>query len=147
MTHAVSSQVGRHFHVSASRALRVILSASAIALLVAASLTTQVYETRLASSISPRARSVVPRHSCTPTFCTVEPASNHVSGGWPYPFLPALLLSTSMLCGLAATLVGTASQPGGPYTTTHPNHGRRQPKATRLPADHTTAGVTSSRMV
>jgi len=110
MADAISAQGGRQSDLTATRALRRLLIASAIALLVAGSLTSQTYESHLASSVSTRNQSTVPRHTCTPTLCIVDKAPNHVPGGWPYPYLPALLLATSFLCGFAATRLRETSR-------------------------------------
>jgi hypothetical protein len=111
MANAMSTQVGRQSHLMATRALRRLLIASAIALLLAGSLTAQAFESYLAPGTSPRTYSGVPRHTCTPTLCIVNPAPNHVPGGWPYPYLPALLLATSVLCGIAAMRLRETSRP------------------------------------
>src|SRR6478752_417059 len=79
--------------------LRGAVAAFTVVAIIAASFTAQAVETRIASRVvaSPQ---TTPRHTCTPTLCYVN-AQRHLDGGWPDPFLPALLLGAAVL-GAAA---------------------------------------------
>lgn len=68
--------------------------------IVAASLTAQAVETRVDSRVVASSTQATLRHTCTPTLCYINPP-RHLAGGWPDPFLPALLLGAGLL-GAAA---------------------------------------------
>lgn len=81
---------GRLAH-SGLRAVRRLLIAMAASLLIAGSLMAQAYEHRLATSIAPPTRHATP---------------SHVAGGWPNPYMPALVILASLGCAVAAIWLG-----------------------------------------
>lgn len=80
--------------------LRRALAVLTVVTIIAASLTAQAVETRMAGRIAAPSTQTSPRHTCTPTLCYINPP-RHLAGGWPDPFLPALLLGAGLL-GAAA---------------------------------------------
>jgi hypothetical protein len=101
-----------------STLLRRAAAASAIVCIVAGSLTAQAVEARLAGGIAPPS---APAHHCTPKLCYVTPP-RHVPGGWPDPFLPALLLGAGLIgAGLWLWLTHAAPTAASPRSDSHPD--------------------------
>jgi hypothetical protein len=80
--------------------LRRALAVLTVVTIIAGTFTAQAAEPRIAGRITAPSTQTIPRHTCTPTLCYVTPP-RHLSGGWPDPLLPALLLGAGLL-GTAA---------------------------------------------
>ena len=88
------------------RVLRALLILVAAMLLVAGSLTAHDEE-HLANSITRPTKQGIPSHTCTPTICRIDTSAPRVAGGWPDPYLAALLILASLGCAVAAMWLGS----------------------------------------
>ncbi len=97
-----------------------------IVAIVAASLTAQAVETRIARRIAAPSTQTTQRHTCTPTLCYINPP-RHLSGGWPDPFLPALLLGAGLLGAAAWIRLSPRTPPTAAQVARSPRLPREPP--------------------
>jgi hypothetical protein len=116
--------------------LRRAIAVLTVLAIVAGSLTAQAVETGLASRVSAPSTQTPPRHTCTPTLCYIN-APRHLTGGWPDPFLPALLLGTGLLGAAAWIRLSTSTAPTAAQIT--------QPSGQPQERHSTTVGKSSPR--
>jgi hypothetical protein len=106
--------------------LRRAVAVLTVVTIVVGSLTAQALETRIAGRIAAPSTQSPPSHTCTPTLCYINPP-RHLTGGWPDPFLPALLLGAGLLGAVAWIRLSPGAKPTGAQTMQNPRMPRERP--------------------
>jgi hypothetical protein len=130
-------------------ALRRVVTAFAIVVVVSGSVTAQAAETQLAGGVlSTSAAAAVPPHTCTATRCLVT-TSHHVAGGGPDAIIPAVLLAAGLLGGLGYKRLNAhddATAPRPPSTKCRAEASNRPINLTRPPDTSTHCAPPLSRV-
>ena len=125
--------------------LRRAIGVLTVVAIVAASLTAQAVETRIASRVVAPSTQTPPPHTCTPTLCYINPP-RHLAGGWPDPFLPALLLGAGLLGAAAWIWLSPRTPPMAARVAASPRLPRERPSTVlKSSADAAHTDITALR--